>query len=190
MFFSDISTKHTSTRFEKKITTIVLFWISPNQLGFLSSLLIKCLNLTPGSFCSYSLISCRQSCLYLTYFVSFIPVLGLTFTLVLSAITVSCKYYCSVCSVQVSPQGVPNNLVRGFETPSSSSSSSGGGTSRYPRYSTQPSVARSFTRNSNNSSASPNVSPSTPARNTPRHVTTTPRFDFSTDYIPEKRPYR
>ncbi|XP_046673537.1 protein split ends isoform X3 [Homalodisca vitripennis] len=90
-------------------------------------------------------------------------------------------------SVQVSPQGVTTSVTRGFETPSSSSSSSGGGSSRYPRYSTQPSVTRSYSRGT---AVSPGASPSTPARSTPRHISTTPRFDFNSDYIPERRPYR
>ncbi|KAG8333609.1 hypothetical protein J6590_107331, partial [Homalodisca vitripennis] len=89
-------------------------------------------------------------------------------------------------SVQVSPQGVTTSVTRGFETPSSSSSSSGGGSSRYPRYSTQPSVTRSYSRGT---AVSPGASPSTPARSTPRHISTTPRFDFNSDYIPERRPY-
>jgi len=89
-------------------------------------------------------------------------------------------------SVQVSPQGMTGNVTRGFETPSSSSSSSGGGTSRYPRFSSQPTITRSYSRGT----VSPGASPSTPARSTPRHITTSSRFDFNAEYLPERRPYR
>ncbi|XP_054269118.1 protein split ends-like isoform X4 [Macrosteles quadrilineatus] len=91
-------------------------------------------------------------------------------------------------SVQVSPQATTGAPVRGFETPSSSSSSSGGGGSaRYPRYSTQPQAARSYSRGAPTTAVSPGTSP---ARSTPRHVTTTPRFDFNSDFIADRRPYR
>uniref|UniRef100_A0A1B6D8R2 Msx2-interacting protein n=1 Tax=Clastoptera arizonana TaxID=38151 RepID=A0A1B6D8R2_9HEMI len=105
-------------------------------------------------------------------------------------------------SVQASPQGIVNTVsatTRGFETPSSSSSSSGGGSTRYNattlRYTPQQPTPRSTTlypRAPSNSGASPGAStpsPSTPIRTTPRHQMTS-RFEFTTDYTSERRPYR
>ncbi|XP_075238533.1 spen family transcriptional repressor split ends isoform X2 [Lycorma delicatula] len=99
-------------------------------------------------------------------------------------------------SVQASPQGLVGGSVRGFETPSSSSSSSGGG--RYVpsnlRYTSQQSSSRStslYPRTGSNSGTSPGAStpsPSTPVRTTPRHQLSS-RFDFTSDYSSERRPY-